>query len=148
MGVTDVDGLTNLMHNSYKGVDYFPKRRTQTAFLTNQDPCHSGKCVAEQLSNTNGGFVSNYAFNNPKDPEVDLVMNYYNGVRRYRCTICRRSFVVSARKRFPGAGMIAIRIAPSGRLNKPSVASATIAGALRADRKSSLPSDMPGLTRP
>lgn len=56
------------------------KRRTQTAFLTNQDPCHSGKCVAEQLSNNNGGFVSNYAFNNPKDPEVDLVMNYYNGV--------------------------------------------------------------------
>jgi phospholipase C len=34
-GRTDVDGLTNLMHNSYKGVDCFPKRRTQTAFLTN-----------------------------------------------------------------------------------------------------------------
>lgn len=79
-GRTDVDGLTNLMHNWYNGVDYFPKRRTQTAFLTNQDPCHSGKCVAEQLSNNNGGFVSNYALNNPNDSEVDLVMNYYNGV--------------------------------------------------------------------
>jgi hypothetical protein len=35
MGV-QTDGLTNLMHNSYKGVDYFPKRRTQTAFLTSR----------------------------------------------------------------------------------------------------------------
>jgi phospholipase C len=32
------------------------------------------------LSNNNGGFVSNYALNNPKDTEVNLVMNYYNGV--------------------------------------------------------------------
>jgi len=78
-GRTDVDGLTTAMHNTYKGVDYFPKRRTQTAFLKNQDPCHAGKCVAEQLSNTTGGFVSNYARNYPKDPEFDLVMNYYNG---------------------------------------------------------------------
>ncbi|HEY4846219.1 MAG TPA: alkaline phosphatase family protein [Methylocella sp.] len=78
-GRTDVDGLTKIMHNSYKGHDYFPKRRTQTVFQTNQDPCHSGQCVAEQLSNNNGGFVSNYALNNRKDKEVDLVMNYYNG---------------------------------------------------------------------
>jgi phospholipase C len=78
-GRTDVDGLTKEMHNTYKGVDYFPKRRTQTAFLKNQDPCHAGGCVAEQLDNNNGGFVSNYARNYPKDPEVDLVMNYYNG---------------------------------------------------------------------
>jgi phospholipase C len=78
-GRTDVDGLTKDMHNTYKNVDYFPKRRTQTAFLESQDPCHAGKCVTEQLSNNNGGFVSNYARNYPKDPEVDLVMNYYNG---------------------------------------------------------------------
>jgi len=78
-GRTDVDGLTSTMHNTYKAVDYFAKRRTQTNFSSTQDPCHAGKCVAEQLSNNNGGFVSNYAGTYPKDPEVDLVMNYYNG---------------------------------------------------------------------
>jgi phospholipase C len=78
-GRTDVDGLTKEMNNTYKGIDYFPKRRAQTAFLKDQDPCHAGKCVAEQLSNNNGGFVSNYALNYPKDLEIDLVMNYYSG---------------------------------------------------------------------
>jgi phospholipase C len=78
-GRTDVDGLTKEMHNTYKGVDYFPKRRTQTTFLKNQDPCHAGKCVAEQLDNNNGGFVSNYASTHKNDSEVDLVMNYYDG---------------------------------------------------------------------
>ena len=78
-GRTDVDGLTKQMHNTYKGVDYFPKRRAQTAFSKDQDPCHAGKCVAEQLSNSNGGFVSNYVRTHPKDTEVDLVMNYYDG---------------------------------------------------------------------
>jgi phospholipase C len=60
-------------------VDYFPKRRTQTTFQKNQDPCHEGACVAEQLSDNNGGFVSNYMREHPKDTEIDLVMNYYNG---------------------------------------------------------------------
>lgn len=78
-GRADVDGLTKEMHNSYKNKDYFPRRRTNTAFLNKQDPCHAGACVTEQLQNNNGGFVSNYAGTYPKDPEVDLVMNYYNG---------------------------------------------------------------------
>jgi phospholipase C len=78
-GRTDVDGLTSAMRNSYKGTDYPPKRRTQTTFSSSQDPCHAGKCVAVQLSNNNGGFVSNYAATHPKDAEVDLPMNYYNG---------------------------------------------------------------------
>jgi phospholipase C len=78
-GRSDVDGLTKQMHNTFKNVDYFAKLRTQTAFLKTQDPCHGSKCVTEQLSGNNGGFVSNYARNYPKDPEVDLVMNYYNG---------------------------------------------------------------------
>lgn len=78
-GRTDVDGLTTEMRNTFNGVDYFPKRRTQTAFLKGQDPCHEGACVAEQLSNNNGGFISNYIRNYPGDPEVDLVMSYYNG---------------------------------------------------------------------
>lgn len=78
-GRTDVDGLTKEMHNTYKGVDYFPKRRADTAFGKKQDPCHAGACVTEQLSNNNGGFVSNYASTHKGDPEVDLVMNYYDG---------------------------------------------------------------------
>lgn len=78
-GRTDVDGLTKGMSNNYKGKDYFPKRRTDSAFQNKQDPCHAGACVAEQLQNNNGGFVSNNARTYPKDPEVDLVMNYYNG---------------------------------------------------------------------
>jgi phospholipase C len=76
---TDVDGLTKTMHNDYKGTAYRPKLRTDTAFGPKQDPCHAGSCVAEQLQDNNGGFVSNYARNYPKDPEVDLPMNYYNG---------------------------------------------------------------------
>jgi len=78
-GRTDVDGLTKQMHNDYKGVPYPPKPRTNTAFGEKQDPCHSGQCVSEQLQNNNGGFVSNYARTYPKDTEVDLPMNYYNG---------------------------------------------------------------------
>ena len=75
----DVDGLTKDMRNTYKGKDYFPKLRTNTAFLNKQDPCHANTCVTEQLTNNNGGFVGNYARTFPNDPEVDLVMNYYNG---------------------------------------------------------------------
>src|SRR5436189_1302375 len=68
-GRTDVDGLTNTMHNDYKGTPYPPKLRTNTAFGSKQDPCHGGTCVDEQLSNNNGGFVSNYARKYPNDPE-------------------------------------------------------------------------------
>src|SRR5262245_39082035 len=75
----DVDGLKADMHNDFKGVSHHPKLRTDTAFGEKQDPCHDGKCVAAQLQNNNGGFVSNYASTHKKDPEVDLPMNYYNG---------------------------------------------------------------------
>jgi len=78
-GRTDVDGLTKDMHNDYKGVPYYPKPRTNTAFGDKQDPCHAGKCVTEQLQNNNAGFVSNYVRTHKKDPEVDLPMNYYSG---------------------------------------------------------------------
>jgi len=77
-GKTDVDGLTKEMHNDYKGVSYPPKLRTNTAFGEKQDPCHAGSCVTEQLQNSNGGFVANYASTFPNDPERDLPMNYYN----------------------------------------------------------------------
>jgi phospholipase C len=78
-GRTDVDGLTADMHNDFNSVSFHPKQRTNTAFGDKQDPCHGSACVTEQLQNSNGGFVSNYAHVYPNDPEVDLPMNYYNG---------------------------------------------------------------------
>jgi phospholipase C len=78
-GRTDVDGLTSSMSNSYQGKPYPARPLTKTAFGQKQDPCHDGDCVTEQLSNGNGGFVSNYARTHPGDPEVDLPMGYYNG---------------------------------------------------------------------
>src|SRR5258705_9581275 len=58
-GWTEVDGLKSDMHNDFKGASYHPTLRTNTAFGEKQDPCHTGKCVADQLQNNNGGFVSN-----------------------------------------------------------------------------------------
>jgi hypothetical protein len=42
-GRTDVDGLTKEMHNTYKSVDYFPKRRTAAAFGKKQDRVMPGR---------------------------------------------------------------------------------------------------------
>jgi len=78
-GRNDIDGLTADMFNDYKGTNYPVHHLTQTALGKNQDPCHKGTCVTEQMSNANGGFVSNYAGTHPDDPEIDLVMGYYNG---------------------------------------------------------------------
>lgn len=75
----NVDGLTSSMSNAYQGKSYSIRHLQKTAFQKNQDPCHDGDCVTEQLSNNNGGFVSNYAKTHVGDPEVDLVMGYYNG---------------------------------------------------------------------
>ena len=75
----DVDGLTSSMSNTHNSKSYSVHHLDKTAFQKNQDPCHDGECVTEQLSNNNGGFVSNYAKTHAGDPEVDLVMGYYNG---------------------------------------------------------------------
>jgi len=74
----DVDGLTPGLNNSDGQKDYFIHHLDHTAFKSNQDPCHSGRCVAEQLANNNGGFVKNYVTTHPGDPERDLVIGYYN----------------------------------------------------------------------
>ena len=74
----DVDGLTPGLSNSDGQKNYAIHHLDHTAFKSNQDPCHSGQCVADQLANNNGGFVKNYVKTHPKDPERDLVMGYYN----------------------------------------------------------------------
>src|ERR1043166_3895788 len=74
----DVEGLTPGLSNSYGQKSYSIHHLNHTALRSNQDPCHSGQCVADQLRNNNGGFVANYIKTHPKDPERDLVMGYYN----------------------------------------------------------------------
>jgi phospholipase C len=78
-GRDDVDGLTHDRSNTYNGNTYPVHHLSQTAFREDQDPCHDGDCVTEQLDNGNGGFVSNYAKHYPDDPDPGLVMGYYNG---------------------------------------------------------------------
>ena len=74
----NVDGLQAGISNSFNGKSYPVHRLTDTAFANNEDPCHSGQCVAEQLSNANSGFVANFAHTYPKDPNPGLVIGYYN----------------------------------------------------------------------
>jgi phospholipase C len=78
-GRTDVDGLKASMSNSYKGTSYKVRHLTRTALTKPEDPCHGGACIAEQISNNMGGFVSNFAKSRPKAPKVDIVMGYYTG---------------------------------------------------------------------
>src|SRR5262249_9419522 len=74
----DVDGLTPGLSNSDGQKSYSIHHLNHTALRSNQDPCHSGQCVADQLRNNNGGFVANYIKTHPNDPERDPVMGYYN----------------------------------------------------------------------
>jgi phospholipase C len=74
----DVDGLTPGMSNNDGQKDYPIHHLDHTALKSNQDPCHSGQCVANQVANNNGGFVKNYITTHPGDSERDLVMGYYN----------------------------------------------------------------------
>jgi phospholipase C len=77
----DVDGLSREANepplvNWYNGKSYEPLAAERTALTNAEDPCHDGWCVAEQLSNGNGGFVENFAATHPSaDPQV--VMEYY-----------------------------------------------------------------------
>jgi len=74
----DVEGLTPGLSNSDGQKDYPIHHLDQTALKSSQDPCHSGRCVAEQLQDNNAGFVKNYVDTHRKDPERGLVMGYYN----------------------------------------------------------------------
>ncbi|HEV2096302.1 MAG TPA: alkaline phosphatase family protein [Chthoniobacterales bacterium] len=76
----DIDGLTPGLANTYQGRSYGIHHLTSTKLSANQDPCHKGICVANQVQNKNGGFVQNYAATHPGDPDPGLVMGYYNAV--------------------------------------------------------------------
>jgi phospholipase C len=74
-----VDGLDASMSNSHAGKTYRVHHLKSTKLTKDQDPGHGGADVKEQLANGNGGFVSNYAKHNPKDPNRGTVMGYHNG---------------------------------------------------------------------
>ncbi|MGH7455770.1 MAG: alkaline phosphatase family protein, partial [bacterium] len=75
-GRSDVDGLTDKMVNVHKGVTYPVHHLTNTKFA--EDPCHDGNCVDEQVSNNNGGFVSDFAKHYPNEGDPGKIMGYYN----------------------------------------------------------------------
>ena len=78
-GWTDVDGLKASMSNVYRGKTYKVRHLQRTALTKDEDPCHGGACIAEQVSNNMGGFVANFAKQRKKAKLVDVVMGYYNG---------------------------------------------------------------------
>jgi len=74
---TDIEGLRSNMKNTYNGKDYAVHRLSSPRFPSGEDPCHEGQCVAEQITNDNGGFVENFAHTFPKAPDPGIVMGYY-----------------------------------------------------------------------
>ena len=56
-----VDGLEAGMSNSIAHGTFKVHHLSSTKLRKSQDPGHGGKDVVEQLSNGNGGFVSNFA---------------------------------------------------------------------------------------
>jgi phospholipase C len=78
-GNSEVHGLDGRpeQSNLHAGRRYWPRHLANTRFPKSQDPCHSIKCVAEQIAADNGGFVANFAKVDPDHP--DLVMGYYDG---------------------------------------------------------------------
>src|SRR5918995_5491827 len=75
-GGVAVDGLEAGMSNTHAHGTYKVHHLRSTKLRKSQDPGHSGKDVVEQLSNGNGGFVSNFAKKIGETPGV--VMGYYN----------------------------------------------------------------------
>lgn len=71
----DVDGLDAGMSNTHNGNSYTVHPLPGTVF--EHDPGHEGNAVAQQLSNHNGGFVTNYASIHAKDDPA-LIMGYHN----------------------------------------------------------------------
>jgi phospholipase C len=79
-GGPDVDGLQLGMANEHDGRSYPIFRLEKTAFTKAQDPCHSGACVDEQVTDRNGGFAGNYieTREDPGTAEPVVVMGYYD----------------------------------------------------------------------
>lgn len=75
-GRTDVDGLKGTETNEDDNGVAFPVMRMASPIM-NGDPCHEWECVEEQLSNNNGGFLTNYAKKVVSNPE--FIMHYFTG---------------------------------------------------------------------
>ncbi|WP_071324968.1 phospholipase C [Janthinobacterium sp. 1_2014MBL_MicDiv] len=104
-GRDDIDGLRASHANVHAGVTYRVHRLRRTAFDASQDPSHTGMSVAQQLQNNNGGFVDDYVHTHPGDPDIDLVMGYYNGADLPMYDFLARQFCVCDRcySSVPGA---------------------------------------------
>jgi phospholipase C len=109
-GRTDVDGLRPEMANEHEGRSYPVRRLDSTALVKEQDPCHSGACVDEQLGEGNGGFVSSFVRtrSDPKFARDPIVMGYHDAdqlpvydflARRY--CVCDRWFCSVRGATFP-----------------------------------------------
>lgn len=72
----EVDGLDEGMSNTYENKPYKVHRLPGTVF--EHDPGHQGDAVAQQLSDHNGGFITNYKSIH-KDDDAVLIMGYHNG---------------------------------------------------------------------
>lgn len=83
-GRTDVDGLKGTETNSYVAngagspITVAVHHATDSALGKNQDPCHSGGCVDQQVAKKNIGFVQNFHDSHATDPDPGLVMAYFN----------------------------------------------------------------------
>src|SRR6476660_9488607 len=63
-----VDGLQPAMRNTHAGVDYHVPHLASTRLGREQNPCHTGACVKQQLQGPMGGFVDSYAATIPGAP--------------------------------------------------------------------------------
>ena len=102
---SDVDGLAAGMANSFRGTSFPVHHLRETVF--EEDPGHSHGSVLEQLSNNNGGFVSDFAGLYP-NADPGKIMGYYNAanVETYdhlarQFTICHRWFAAVPGQTWP-----------------------------------------------
>lgn len=75
-GRKDVDGLKGTETNDDDNGVPFPVMRMASPIM-NGDPCHEWPCVAEQLSNNNGGFLTNYS--KVVVSNAEFILHYFTG---------------------------------------------------------------------
>ncbi len=78
-GRNDIDGLTAGMSNPDNHNVPLPVfHLDRTRFTKDEDPCHEGHCVTDQLKNNNSGFLKNYLSERPGTPVPPVVMGHYD----------------------------------------------------------------------
>ena len=104
-GRADIDGLRASHANVHAGISYPVHHLQRAALDPRQDPSHTGESVARQLQDGNGGFVADYAHTHPDDPDIGVVMGYYNGADLPMHDFLARQFCVCDRcySSVPGA---------------------------------------------